>query len=264
MSRMKQTFLVLILLLLSPMLSGCFGSNPILGGATQRGTPGGLTLACLDGSQYTSMVVEVDYHPGYVPESSSTDLLKQRLESVCDKPNGIQIQLTESQLAGDGTWSAQDVRDTGWDLKSHDPQDGKVLYWQILFPSGSYDDDSVLGVAVDASTIAIFGDSVDDAAGFFGIRPSSEEVENSVVIHEIGHLLGLVNLVYTSPADHEDAENKGHSNNEESVMYWAVESRTVGSFISGDLPTEFDQDDLNDLSGLGDGSIESSNQLWRP
>jgi len=73
-----------------------------------------------------------------------------------------------------------------------------------------------------------------------------------------------VNLVYTSPADHEDSDNKGHSNNDNSVMYWAIESRSVGSFISGDLPTEFDQDDLDDLTGLLSGDIESSNQLWRP
>ena len=47
-------------------------------------------------------------------------------------------------------------------------------------------------------------------------------------------------------------------------MYWAIESRSVGSFISGDLPTEFDQDDLNDLSGLADGSISITDQLWQP
>ena len=84
------------------------------------------------------------------------------------------------------------------------------------------------------------------------------------MVHEAGHLLGLVNLVYTSPADHEDSENKGHSNNEDSVMYWAIESRSVGSFISGDLPTEFDQDDLDDMVGLADGSISCTSQLWRP
>ena len=49
--------------------------------------------------------------------------------------------------------------------------------------------------------------------------------------------LGLVNLVYTSPADHEDAGHPGHSNNEDSVMYWAVkdcEPFTVPAFLSGE------------------------------
>ena len=72
----------------------------------------------------------------------------------------------------------------------------------------------MLGVAVDASTVALFGDSIDEAEGPLG-RPSVEDVENSVVIHEVGHLLGLVNLVYQSPVDHEDADHPGHSNNDE-------------------------------------------------
>jgi hypothetical protein len=46
-------------------------------------------------------------------------------------------------------------------------------------------------------------------------------------------------------------------------MYWAIESRSVGTFISGDLPTEFDQDDLDDLTGLANGNIPSTDQLWR-
>jgi hypothetical protein len=132
---------------------------------------------------------------------------------------------------------------------------------QYLFPSGTYEKDSVLGVAVDASTVAIFKDSVADAEGFLG-RPSAEEVERSVSVHELGHLLGLVNLVYTSPRDHEDSENKGHSNNDGSVMYWAIESSDVGNFISGDLPDEFDEDDKADLNGLADGSISAKDQIW--
>ena len=190
-------------------------------------------------------------------------MLAERLEQVCDKPRGVEIVFALTDFEHEGSWTAQDVRDRGWATKDADVRDGSTLTWQIIFPSNTYEDDNVLGVAVDASTIAIFGESVDEAEGFFG-RPSSEEVENSVLVHEAGHLLGLVNLVYTSPADHEDSENKGHSNNEDSVMYWAIESRSVGSFISGDLPTEFDQDDLDDMVGLADGSISCTNQLWRP
>ena len=73
-----------------------------------------------------------------------------------------------------------------------------------------------------------------------------------------------MNIVYTSPVDHEDKDHPGHSNNEDSVMYWAVESSDIGNIISGDLPDEFDQDDKNDLSGMKSGEIETTDQLWRP
>ena len=251
----------------SSCFSGCLFKeleDNLSGEKDEQGIPGGLTLACLSSDKYTSMVVEIDYAPGYIPESSSTDLLKQRLQEVCDKPNGIEISLTETNFDHSGSWSANDVRTQGWDAKSEDPRTGSTLYWQAIFPSGEYETDGVLGVAVDASTVAIFGDSVDDAAGPFISRPSAEEVENSVLVHEFGHLLGLVNLVYTSPVDHEDTEHPGHSNNEDSVMYWAIESSDIGNIITGDLPDEFDQDDLNDLTMMLSGEIETSDQIWEP
>ena len=83
-------------------------------------------------------------------------------------------------------------------------------------------------------------------------------------MHEFGHLLGLVNLVYQSPVDHEDPDHPGHSNNEDSVMYWAVESSDISNIFSGQLPDEFDQDDLDDLAGLKSGTIEVEKQLWLP
>mgnify|MGYP001472316110 FL=1 len=259
MARRKSVATLFVMLMISAGLSGCFGQESK---EVQKGIPGGLTLACLSDDKYTSMVVEIDYEAGYMPEQSSIDLLKTRLEQVCDKPQGIEIFLTETNFEHEGQWSASDVREKGWNEKSNNPQSDSTLYWQAIFPSGQYANDGVLGVAVDASTIAIFGEAVDDAEGPIFNRPSAEEIENSVLVHEFGHLLGLVNLVYQSPVDHEDEEHKGHSNNEDSVMYWAIESANIGNIITGELPDDFDSDDLNDLAGMLSGEIESNNQLW--
>jgi hypothetical protein len=263
MEKSVRISLGMLLVLISPMLSGCFGTDLLRDLNSGHGIPGGLTLACLDDSTYTSMVVEIDYEPGYKPELSSTDLLKERLESVCKKPQGIEIQFTETDFANEDIWDANDVRVTGWEEKSHDPRDGSTLYWQVIFPAGVYENESVLGVAVDASTISIFKDSIDDAENFLR-RPSAEKIENSVLVHEFGHLLGLVNTVYTSPENHEDSEHPGHSNNDDSVMYWAIESSSIANFFDNELPTEFDIDDKNDLKGLADGTIACIDQLWTP
>ena len=76
--------------------------------------------------------------------------------------------------------------------------------------------------------------------------------------------MGLVNIVYQSLVEHEDPDHPNHSNNDESVMYWAIESTNIRNIISGDLPTEFDQDDLNDLTDMKTGRIEVYDQLWTP
>jgi hypothetical protein len=253
--------LMLMAVMLSSGLAGCLGDEALELLPEKKGVPGGLTLACLRSSMYTSMVIEIDHEPGYRPYSSSADMLVERLESVCDKPSGITVKFSEVNFNHEGTWSAQDVRDKGWAEKDQSPREGTTLRWQIIFPAGTYETDTVLGVAVDASTVALFSDSIDEADGPFG-RPSVEDVENSVLVHEVGHLLGLVNLVYKSPVDHEDPDHPGHSNNDESVMYWAVESSDISNFIFGDLPNEFDADDLADLAGLADGSIAIRDQLW--
>ena len=256
----RPLIVLLSILLFSPVLSGCIGDDVLDDVMPQlKGIPGGLTMACLTDS-HDKMVLEIDYEVGYKPETSSTDLLKQRIGEVCSFSKGISLEFTETDFADVGTWSADDVREQGWANKQADPINGKTLRWQLIFPAETNDDDNVLGVAVDASTIAIFGESVDGAAGFLN-RPSAEEVENSVIVHEAGHLLGLVNLVYTSPADHEASDKPGHSNNEDSVMYWAIESVTVANFLSGDLPNEFDQDDKDDLAGMAAGTIEVSSQI---
>ena len=57
-----------------------------------------------------------------------------------------------------------------------------TLNWYFLFPKGTYTDDSVLGVAVDASTVAVFKDSIDESENFLG-RPSAEEIERAVTVH---------------------------------------------------------------------------------
>ena len=246
----------MITLFITSSFAGCFGD--VLDEEEKRGIAGGLALACLQDDKFERMEIHFLYEPGYQP--IAMELVKTRLQEVCDKPDGIKIVAEEIDFNIDSTWSADDVRGARW-KHGGDAMGSDTLHWYFLFPSGMYDDDSVLGVAVDASTIAIFKDSVDEAEGLFG-RPSSEEVERAVSVHEAGHLLGLVNLVYTSPVDHEDSEHPGHSNNEDSVMYWAIESNNVGNFITGSLPDEFDEFDKSDLEGMASGTLKCKNQLW--
>ena len=250
---MRVLFLSLIIICSS--MSGCFGDEDIF--AEEKGIPGSLALACLKSNEFTSLKLHVLYEEGHLP--GATDTLKQRIGEVCDKPDGITVEKTLVNFDHSGSWTSDDVRDARWERGS-DAMDGDILNWYFLFPAGQYEDDSVLGVAVDASTVAIFLDSVDEAEGFLG-RPSATEVERSVTVHEAGHLLGLVNLVYNSPTNHEDSSHQGHSNNEDSVMYWAIESMNVGNFIDGDLPDEFDSDDKADLAGMADGSIKVYDQI---
>ncbi len=251
---MRTIFVIFVLI--SSGLSGCFGSDELLD--EERGIPGGLALACLQDDKFEKMKIHFLYENGYDP--IAMDLVKSRIKEVCEKPDGIQIIAEETDFSEDNVWNANDVRDARW-KHGDDAMESSTLNWYFLFPKGVYEDDSVLGVAVDASTLAVFKDSIDDSVNFLG-RPSADEIERAVTVHEAGHLLGLVNLVYQSPIPHEDPDHPGHSNNDDSVMYWAIESSSIGNIFSGSIPDEFDDDDKSDLAGMASGELKCSDQLW--
>jgi hypothetical protein len=69
-----------------------------------------------------------------------------------------------------------------------------------------------------------------------------------VVTHEVGHLLGLVDLVLHT--GRQDPEHPGHSRNQQSVMFWAVESSLITDVLTGGPPTNFDDDDRADLAAI--------------
>ena len=109
--------------------------------------------------------------------------------------------------------------------------------------------DEVLGVAVRGDVLALFPDSIEGSA-----TPlvSVASIEDAVVLHELGHVLGLVDLARNT--GRADPDHPGHSRNAKSVMYWAVESSLVGQVLNGPPPRDFDADDLADLRALRSGA----------
>lgn len=121
---------------------------------------------------------------------------------------------------------------------------------RILFLKGAYQgDDSVLGVAVRGDTAAIMSDQVRSSASPLASR---SRIEDAVTMHEIGHLLGLVDIVLKT--GRADPDHPGHSTNRESVMYWAVESDLVSQVLGGPPPVDFDDADRADLAAIRNGA----------
>ncbi len=168
---MRVVFVIFVLI--SSSLVGCFGTDEMF--EEKRGIPGGLALACLQDDRFEGMKLHFLFENGYDPVAM--DLVKTRLNQVCDKPNGIQIVAREVDFSEDNSWSANDVRDARW-KHGDDAMASDTLNWYFLFPKGTYNDDSVLGVAVDASTVAVFRDSIEDSENFLG-RPSADEIERA-------------------------------------------------------------------------------------
>ncbi len=206
--------------------------------------PGEQALELLQGSPYPNLVVEVDYTPGDRPTTAALNLLEARLTTYTAKES---IRLVFDVIAVNGTmFSELDLLDLE---RAHrnEATAGDTFTLYILSISGELSNGkgTALGAAYTASSLAIFKDVI---IATIGPGPSISEVESSVLVHEVGHLMGLVNLVYTSELDYEDVNHPFHSSNSSDVMYWAIESAPFTQ-----SPNDFGSETQFDLQKLRDG-----------
>jgi hypothetical protein len=222
------------------------GGNQAASASTldSTGPPGSYAPAYLTAAQSRELVVEVRTQSGTGPQQSTIDHLTTVLSRVSGKP----VTVTGGSAIGGGarSWSPDDVRATG--SAGAAQGDGRAVI-HLLFVHGSLaGDESVLGAAVQGDTAAIFTDQVQSSStplvGYAGI-------ESAVVAHEVGHLLGLVDLYLHD--GRQDPQHPGHSTNKSSVMYWAVESNVVADLLQGGPPKDFDDADVADLATIRNG-----------
>jgi len=244
--------------------TGAEGSGDAAGGSTSTGGggtpapptttaaplgPGGvgqLAPALLQRGNGGRIVVEVRAQGGAGPAAGTLDHVARVLRDASGK--AIATDGVDGLGGGAREWTASAIAAAA-DAAAEHPQGGAQVVLRLLFLHGTFEGDgSVLGVAVRGDVAAIFSDQVDAAAGLL-VAPGV--VEDAVTIHEVGHLLGLVDLVLAT--GRADPAHPGHSTNEDSVMYWAVESDVIGQLLDGGIPNELDAQDRADLARIRGG-----------
>lgn len=246
---MQRTFAALgTLMMVALAVSGCLEDSE---SPYAQGAVGDFKYEYLQAKEYKNLVIELDYVTGNNVDSQAKSLLNQRINEVTDKQDIT--WKSNSFTSSKDVYTLQDLLDLEEKHRT-EYKSGNTAVLHIFYLNGEFDhvDNSVLGVAYTGSSIAIFKDEIEDAAFLF---VSPQDIEKAVLVHEFGHVLGLVNIGYMSDHDHEDPEHENHSNNDESVMYWAVESQNLGNQFSGSVPNEFDDDDLDDLAKLKAGEL---------
>lgn len=231
-------------------LGGCFGGGP--GGLFSHDAG---PRDFLSSKTYTKWVIEVDTVQGMDPPAGVLDLAKQRLESVANKPDGIEFRHGETLPARGGTWTDKDILDYA-DAHQDVKTSGKTAALHMLFLDGRYSNDQVLGVTFSTSDgsrsgpIAIFSQALKDDCGPLCLSGTTPAFK-AVTIHELGHAIGLVNNGVPMVNDHEDKGHPGHSSNNGDVMYYAAETSGIFNAFTGGPPTDYDAADRADLCKAG-------------
>lgn len=214
--------------------------------------PGDYAIDFLAGT-YTSIQVEVDWVAGHAPDDDALEHLRATLADLCDKPDGVEILLDdEVPDQGGPAWSYDAAEDLeiAWRDRYRDEATGvAVMYY--LYVDGHSDRDSdtgrILGYAYHGSSLIMFAETMADVSGgLLGLG----EVEPTVLVHEAGHLLGLVNNGVDMVEDHQDVEHGHHDDNEDCIMFWAAETDAIGDLLGAGTP-DFDAACRADMRAAG-------------
>ena len=227
--------------------------TPVPGDATPGATPeqvapagpvGSLAARYLRPSGSETVLVQVLAQDGAGPRTAAPERVRQVLAELSGKTVSLAVG---GVRGGSRSWTSEELRAVADEAAPAQTAEQAVL--TLLFLRGGFaENERAVGVAVRGDVAAVFAERVDEAAGMLG-NPAA--VEDAVTMHEVGHLLGLVDLVLDT--GREDPEHPGHSPNRGSVMYYAVESTVLGSVLSGGPPRDFDQADLDDLARIRNG-----------
>lgn len=203
----------------------------------------------LSDKQYKQLVLEINYVENFRPTDEAINNLKSFIQERLHKPNGIKVLLVQVPSLGKDLYTVTDAKNIEANHRRVYSSKNVVSAY-YLFLDGSYYMDSnqgkTLGIAYGNSSVVMFEKTIHQFSG--GItQPKREVLETTVMNHEFGHLLGLVNNGTPMYNQHQDTKHGHHCNNENCLMYYTAEtSDVVANLVSNNIP-KLDGNCLSDL-----------------
>lgn len=240
-------------LLICLVISGCQKSGSTSGsnnpGSADERSTGASANELLSATKYKSLKVEILYMTGFAPDAAAVTNLQTMLQNLLNKPDGISVVTKEITPSANTTLSLNDVIQIENSNRSAFTSDSTIAV-DILYTNGYYTNSQVLGVAYLNTSLVLFGGNIHANSGGVG-QASRTKLESTVLEHEFGHLLGLVDLGSPMQTAHKDAANGNHCNNSNCLMYYATDTNDIlGFLITGSIPT-FDANCMADLQANG-------------
>ena len=198
---------------------------------------------------YKSIKIEVQYMTGYAPDAAALSHLQNVLNTYLNKPSGITIVTKEISASSSTTLSIDQIK-TIEEQNRTVFTTGDQLGVYFLYTNGNFTDNKVLGAAYRNTSMVIFGKTIHDNSGALG-QASRTKLEATVLEHEFGHILGLVDIGSPMQTNHKDAAHGNHCSNTNCLMYYASETTDIlGFLLTGNIPP-FDANCIADLHANG-------------
>jgi len=201
----------------------------------------------LSSNTYATLNVQIQYMSGYEFDSAAISALTTYLNGICNKTGGITI--TQQPIAANGdTLNVGQVAVIEAQNRSAYTNDHTISVYVII--TDGYDTSGyVLGFAYRNTSICLFGGDIFTNSGGTG-QITRLALETSLLEHEFGHLMGLVNLGTPMLLPHQDTVHGNHCTNPNCLMYYAIDTHDAFVSLANKVPT-LDSNCLNDLRGNG-------------
>lgn len=208
----------------------------------------------LSGNKYKSLTVQIIYMTGYKPTDEAITNLQALLNAHCNKPKGIEIVYKEISAQGKAGYTLDDIKQIEDDNRSEFTWRKNIAITYIFVDGPSADNSGsgvILGEAYYNTSLVIFEKSVHDYSDDIN-EPDRYKLETVVINHEMGHILGLVNLGASMKTNHEDGSHPAHCSNQDCLMYWETETGSAIDNLLGNAPIPtLDANCIADLQSNG-------------
>ncbi|RXR21385.1 membrane metalloprotease [Flavobacterium amnicola] len=241
-------------------ISGCSSdsnsnSNTIENGvnkAPNQKATGSSANDLLAATKYNKLVIEILYVKNFKPATQTITNLQNFLAARLNKPGGIVITQREINPTGFSPYDINEIvsLENAYRTKYNN---GTTIALYMFFADGNASGDTstsfTLGSAYRNTSFVIYENTIKNNSGGIG-QPTTVNLETTVILHEMCHLLGLVNLGSPMQTPHLDFSHDKHCNDDTCLMYWEAENNGALSMILGGVP-DLDTNCLNDLIANG-------------
>lgn len=221
MNYLKPLTLVLLIVLI---ISSCSKEEPF----SSTESIGSSAAEFLKSDKYSKLYIEIDFVAGFKPTNASVNRLRTFLEARVKKPKGIVIDLDDEITSPLITYRGRDfvnIEESNRDVYTS----GSTMsaYLQIL--DGKIYQSTAAGTNYYNTSAAIMAEQIETSTDTLD-NVNSDSALSYVLIHEFGHMIGLVDIGSPMIENHSFNNLAGHCSNESCIMWPALNSDALRTF----------------------------------